>query len=104
MGLEIDKIFLSYEWGQPDKLVDTRDVTDVIIYMKNGNRFYASFFPYDKIDELKVKHVESGEFLFGKYFWVKGMLLIEECSRELIGKVLQHLIKEGDFEYVFNKL
>jgi len=55
------------------------------------------------IQTLAEKNRQTGECLNGKYFWGSGMLLVDECSRSRVEEVIEHLIKEGDFERIFDK-
>lgn len=86
--------------------------TDVIVLIEedddfNGKRearYVASFFTYKNIFKMKSRHYKSGEYLNGKYFYSKNMLLIDDCSIENIRIVVDHLIDEGGFREVFRKI
>ncbi|WP_445667367.1 hypothetical protein [Paenibacillus sp. FSL H8-0034] len=79
------------------------DNTDVIVTFEDGSRWVASFFTYKNIQTLTEKNRRTGECLYGKYFWGSDMLLVDECSRNRIEEVIRDLIKEGDFENIFNR-
>jgi hypothetical protein len=54
--------------------------------------------------ELKSRHEKTGEYLNGKYFFSKNMLLIDDCSMENIREVVEHLMEEGEFGEVFREI
>ena len=104
MRESIERITLS---GLPEVesgLEDAPGSTDVIVSLKNGERYVASFFSYDAIEKLREKHRYTGDFLSGKYFWFNHMLLIENCTKPLVEEVVSYLLDEGDFYGLFKKL
>ncbi len=104
MKTSIRKILLSSE-TELQKKVDVQDAhTDVIVEMNDGEKYVASFFTYKNMKTLQLLHREENDFLGGKYFWVKGMLMVESCTRQTIEKVVLDLMEEGDFERVFRKI
>lgn len=104
MQLIINKIILTKDIRKEKKLPVEEGNTDVIVTMENGDLFIASFFAYLGIQLLTKTHQSTGEFLEGKYFWAKGMLLIDSCDRKSIENVIDYLLDEGDFLTVFQKL
>lgn len=86
--------------GQP--LID--DNSDVIVTLKDDSRYVATFFTYANIERLRSKNRQTGECLNGKYFWASDMILIEQIEREEITQVIEHLIKEEEFNQVFRRL
>ncbi|MNO25180.1 hypothetical protein D3C76_150130 [compost metagenome] len=77
--------------------------TDAIVTFEDGSRWVASFFTYKNIQTLVEKNQHTGECLHGKYFWGSDMILVDECSRNGIEEVIEHLIINGDFELMFDK-
>lgn len=67
-------------------------------------KYVASFFTYANIFELQAQHMKTGAYLHGKYFFSKNMVLIDECSRENVLKVVEDLLEEGDFWDVFRRV
>lgn len=88
------------EWA-PGTWTPKDDNTDVIVTYQDGRRWVASFFSYQNIAALTEKNKRTGECLSGAYFWASGMLLIDFVSRQSIEEVVDHLMKEGDFEAIF---
>ena len=89
MGLCIKDLYLSADPDSSDRGVDhTNENTDVIVlveacvddHQKRMEKYVASFFSYENINELKSHHLKTGDFLNGKYFFSKNMLLIDDCS------------------------
>ena len=56
------------------------------------------------IDEVNLEHMKNGEYLRGKYFWKKNMVLVDECSLKAIEPVIDDLIEEGDFQDAFEEI
>ena len=79
-------------------------ITDVVVELRSGERFLASFFCYAKIWEMKKEFEKSGKFLAGTYFWAKDMVLVDNIERGTIKKIVEHLIEEGDFLDVFRRI
>lgn len=79
------------------------DNTDVIVEFDIGDRWRASFFTYSNINKLIENNKNTGECLYGKYFWASNMLLVDEVSRKRIQEVIDHLLDENKFECVFKK-
>ncbi len=104
MKKEVLKIYLSSEKEIQSQKSHSDLHTDVIVEMETGNKFIASFFTYQNLETLKSIHQQKGGFLNGKYFWVKGMLMVDKCNRESIELVIHDLIEEGDFYRVFRKI
>ena len=102
--VQIEDLYLSIEKESNDGFDASNENTDVIVVLDNGQKYIASFFTYSNISKLKLEHKKTGEYLSGKYFRVDNMVLIENCSKENIEEVVQYLIDEGDFEYVFRKI
>ena len=101
MSLEIEKVFLTNEFTQNSKDDVKTDSTDVIVSLTNGEKYIASFFAYDNIRKQELHHQRTGEFLFGKYFQYENMILVADCSHQLIQEVIHHLIDEGNFKTAF---
>lgn len=92
--------------GNPIPAIDnaSSEYTDVIVKLDNNNKYIASFFSYKSIEKLKVKHQKTGEYLFGKYFKVNNMVLVESCTIENVREVVLDLLEENDFLDVFKLL
>lgn len=103
MSLEIAKIFLTSEFDAHVE-DDANTFTDVVVQLNSGEMYIASFFTYQNIETVRNQNSKSGEFLSGKYFWAKNLILIDSCKKENIEKIIQHLMDEGDFRSVFNKI
>ena len=91
------------EWIAGSWTPDDAD-TDVIVTREDGSRWVASFFSYKHIETFTKKNKRTGECLAGAYFWSSDMVLIDEVSRQRIEEVVEHLIKEDDFESIFRLL
>lgn len=113
MDLYIKELYLSADANLGDGEFDTKNEnTDVIVVLESCDpnhvvktaKYVASFFTYENINELKSQHSETGEYLNGKYFFSKNMLLIDDCSMENVRNVVKHLMDEGEFGDVFRKI
>lgn len=104
MTLEIEKIFLSNEFHSETEINPQNTSTDVIVFLKSGEKYVASFFTFLNIEAQRLNNLKTGAYLNGDYFWVNNMLLIEDCSLQKIENVIQNLIEEGDFIEAFRKI
>lgn len=91
------------QWFLGDWNIDDNN-TDAIVTFEDGMRWVASFFTYKNIQTLVEKNQRTRECLSGKYFWSSDMKLIDECSRERIEEVVQHLLVDGSFDKKFRRL
>ena len=110
MCFKIRKLYLSDE-PRGDGMDDAENFnTDVIAIVEEGEidqrtvKYVASFFTYANIFELQSQHMKTGEFLNGKYFFSKNMLLIDNCSMENVLRVVHELLEEGTFKEVFRRI
>ena len=94
----------SYHLGATGKWTPEDDNTDVVVTWQDGRRWIASFFSYKNIATLMGKNKRTGECRSGAYFWASDMLLIDRVSRQRIEEVIDHLIKEEEFEMIFTQL
>lgn len=101
MDLKIEKIILTRDIRKERSLPVEDDNTDVIVTMKSGKLFIASFFSFDYIEKYRMKESKNKRFLNGKYFWARGMLLINNCTKENVQVVVNHILEEGDFSEIF---
>ncbi|MEM9821586.1 MAG: hypothetical protein AAF985_10960 [Bacteroidota bacterium] len=112
MSFAIKEVILSlhFDQYQSEREQPQRSNTDVIVIVEEIEEeqvcevsYTASFFAYKNISDLIVEHQQSGDFLAGTYFYAKHMLLIKDCSKATILKVIDDLIEEGSFKEVFLK-
>ncbi|WP_235827940.1 hypothetical protein [Brevibacillus migulae] len=73
----------------------------MIVTFSNRSKWVASFFTYKNIEKIRRRYQETGENLSGTYFWTTDLILIDEVSRERIEAVIEDLIVEDGFRYVF---
>ena len=99
---KIDSIIISNELNKEQGNVAVEDFADVVVQLKNGDVYTASFYSFEAINELQYIHAIEGSFLQGRYFWANNLILVVECTREQIELTIQDLIQEGDFVLAFN--
>ncbi|MCB0594479.1 MAG: hypothetical protein H6557_13040 [Lewinellaceae bacterium] len=104
MSLAIDRIYISNEEEKQEGAFLNHEGTDVIVSMKSGEKFHASFFSFDSLEGLRRRYFKSGEFLHGAYFWSKRMVLVKDCSRETIERVVTDLLEGGELWEAFMRL
>jgi hypothetical protein len=103
-GIEIKKLFITAELQKDDAGDQQKGNTDVIVFLSDGHKYTASFFSYDFIEQMRSKNKLSGDFLGGKYFWGKNMVLVEKCTPDVINPVIKDIIDEGEFKEIFRPL
>ena len=104
MMLGIEEIILSSDSRERFFSEKPEGITDVVVRLSSGERFIASFFTYEKLLEMSRVNESSHKFLDGLYFWVSNMILIDNCEKRTIQRVIEHLIEEGDFFQAFCKI
>ena len=104
MGIEVDSFFLTSEFHLDEKIDDFNNNTDVVVQLRSGKKYIASFFSFKNIEYLRVEHQITKRFLSGKYFHVNNMVLIDDCSVGSIREVIDDLIEGGNFESVFKNM
>jgi len=102
--VKIQRLHLSIDKQAVNTIDTIYDYTDVIVELSNQKKFIASFFSYKSIEQLKLHHQKTGEYLSGKYFQANNMVLAENCSKENIMTIIHELIEEGEFNQIFQAL
>lgn len=100
MPLQVERIYTSTFFEDMQKT----EPFDVVVFLNNGDQYIASFVPYSCLEELFQKHELSGEFAGGAYFWSRNMLLIKDNNLETLLIVVNNLLEEGEFQWVFEKV
>jgi hypothetical protein len=87
-------------------IVDTPEDgnVDVVVTLRNGDRYGATFFTMDNIKHLFRKFAESGECVNGLYFWATDMVLVQRLDRWTIEQTIAGLVAEDLFTKVFGRL
>ena len=101
MAFSVEKIFFSVDQRKDDEFDPDTGNTDVIIQGNNGEKYIASFFAYNNIHVKAIENKIQQEFLKGQYFWVENMVLVKSCKKEVIQKVVEEMIDEGEFLKAF---
>lgn len=101
---EIYQIYLSGITGQEGNVDYDNANTDVIVILNNGQKYLGAFFTYLNIEEIARENKQTGEKLFGKYFWAKNLVLVDRCDLKSIEAVVKNLMEEGDFKEVFYRI
>lgn len=113
MHFRIKKIFLSIDFFTTETRTDYENCsTDVIVVIEEEEntgekvlkKYVASFFTYLNIKSLNSIHGNSGEFLKGKYFFSKNMILINDCHPANIKTVVEDMVDEGNFREIFRSI
>ena len=102
MGLKVNKVLLSSDFETLNRT--NKGFTDVVVQLENEKKYIASFFSYNYINDIISGHMKNGEFLNGNYFWKKNMVLVRNCSLNIIKPVVKDLIDEGNFQEAFSEL
>ncbi len=102
--MKIQRLHLSIDKQALNTIDSSYDYTDVIVELSTQKKFIASFFSYKSIEQLKLHHQKTGEYLSGKYFQANNMVLVENCSKENVITIIRELIEEGEFNQIFQEL
>lgn len=74
------------------------DNVDAEVVLSNGESRTVTFFTLRNIEQVLSRYKESGECLFGKYFWAKDLIIVESLDFEVIRKVVWDLVESGEYE------
>ena len=100
--MTIEKIYLSEEseTGKSDySLLNTY----VIVRLDNGYKYKAFFITMKSlIDEMQG--FWNSEEKIKKYFWTGNTVIVNEISKEDLFPMIDHMIEEGDFQMIFEKI
>lgn len=67
--------------------------------MTDGERYVASFIPYDCIAELlKPRWGEAA------YFWAKHLVLVPDCKLDTVERVVRAMAAEGELGEGFGRV
>jgi hypothetical protein len=102
--ISIKQIYITSDHQKENNTLLISGNTDVIVVLADGHKYTASFFTYAYIEETRNKNKLTGDYLSGKYFWENNMVLVEECTPEIINPVVKDIIDEGEFKDVFRRL
>lgn len=102
--MNIKNVFLLKSNPEEEGLSATKENSDVVVELESGEKYIASFYTYESINEIRKYNIESGENLNGRFFWSKHMLITDSCELENIREIIEYLVNEGDFKYVFGSL
>ncbi|AOR28257.1 hypothetical protein FORMB_12120 [Formosa sp. Hel1_33_131] len=83
---------------------EINDNSDVIVTFDDKSKYVATFFTYDNIEYLRQKNRQTGECLDGRFFWASDMIIIERINRKEVVEIIEHLIKEKEFESIFDQI
>ena len=72
---------------------------DVVVTLMNGDRYVASFIPYNCIPRLLQTHADGSA-----YFWSKYMVLVNDCHPDTIDQVVRSMVEEGELREVFGRI
>lgn len=100
----IRKIYLSIERIGIDDIDYENEHTDVIVELKNGDLYVASFFTYQYVETLRAENRENGSFLHGDYFWTERLVLTSDITAKNVKRIIEDLRDEGNFNQAFKKL
>jgi hypothetical protein len=102
--IRVEKLFITKDHQIDNVCSDNNGNTDVIVVLGDGSKYTAAFFTYAFIEKMRNTNKLTGDFLGGKYYWAKNMVLVEDCTEEIINPVVKDIMDEGEFNDVFKKL
>jgi len=78
--------------------------TDVIVQLDNKNTYRANFITLKKLVETFNEHQNKAEDLSKEYLWSKNMVITKNLEKKVLKPMVEHMIEEGDFQLIFEKL
>lgn len=75
-----------------------QDCVDVVMTLKDGQRFAATFTTIAYLRYLFTKNTATGECCSGAYLWIAHMIIVHRLSRHTIKQSLSDLLDKGEHE------
>ena len=98
-------IYFAFDnWADDDPKGPEDNNSDVIVTFNNGERWIATFYSIQNVQKLMTLYESTGECLSGLYFWANDMIFVKELSRELVSRVIFHLIQSHEFKQSFRRI
>lgn len=80
------------------------DNVDVVVTLKSGRRFAATFFTLANIESLMKKWSREEECLAGSYFWAESPIIIRHITYENIYNTVKDLVDSGEIFDAFTEI
>lgn len=80
------------------------DNAEVRVKFASGEVYDASYFTLANLRTIMERHATTGESAGGTYFWWPHMVIVRELTRESIEVSINDLLKEDEFELVFERI
>lgn len=77
---------------------------DIELIEPHGPRWSATVLTLDEIARLMTTYRESGECLFGSYFRVPDLLIIDQPTLESLVEVISGLLRDGSHAFELSRL
>ena len=98
----VTNIILTVEYHEKGRTDYENLHTDVIVQFDNGDKYFASFMSYKKleemIDELRKRGEKTG------LYRVLQTVLVKDFNNGNLLPVIEAMLTEGDFQLVFKKM
>jgi hypothetical protein len=89
--------------GGFDNVNSVDDNADLYVQFENGDNYVVTVYTPQNIITILLRYQDSGECLFGKYYYDTNMLLVDSIDFDSIKKVIDDLIRNDEFNTVFKK-
>ena len=77
--------------------------TDVLVEMKDGRRYVATFYSQQCLDE-KLSEYRNGNPSEQHYIWFQNLIVVRLMEESHIALIVNEMIEEGDFQLIFKKI
>lgn len=104
MDLKVQRIYTSAGENRSETSAAGPEPFDVVVHLTNGNEYIASFLTYGSILAIQRQHQATGDYLNGAFFWTKKLVLVADDSPEMVRRVVDFMIDEGEFAAAFEKV
>jgi hypothetical protein len=94
-------IWIEAEHWAPGEWTPENDNSDVVVTLKDGSRWSATYFTFSNIALLRESYRTSGECRGGRYFYATNMILVESLTREEVEGTIVDLLHAGEFRSAF---
>lgn len=98
--LNVSQVFITSFSEVENEADEFEASTDVIVEMRGGQRYSATFFTQKQIQNKLANEFTTNQ----PYFWVKNLVVVNNIKQSNVEHVVREMIEEGDFQLVFEKL
>lgn len=72
------------------------DNVDVYVEIENGDTYVGTFVSIANVHSLMKKFQKTGECCHGLYLWISDMIIVQDCTQDVIRKTIADLVQTNE--------